>query len=308
MVMILFALRTLDVVGLTTVAGNQAIEKVTANALHILDLAGRSDLPVGRGAAASLLNTTCFAPELHGESGLGGFAFGRLNRTAEDSALDLMRKVLEPGDPVTVVATGPLTNLALFLVAEPELAMGIAKVSLMGGSTTLGNMTTHAEFNVFVDPEAADVVFGSGTPIDMYGLNVTVQVPLRDDLVREIRGQGTRVSAPLCGLLDFYLEATARHTRRREANLHDLCAAVGLVRPDLFDFRPMYVRVELHGELTRGMTVCDPRFGETPQEAAETPSRLLPSARGGRPNAQVAVGADGDSINRLLVEVLGSYS
>ena len=307
-VMILFALRTLDVVGLTTVAGNQAVEKVTANALHILELAGRSDLPVGKGAARSLLNSTCFAPELHGESGLGGFTFGELRTSPKGSALDLMRHALEGRDPITVVATGPLTNLALLLVDEPKLAMRIAKISLMGGSTGLGNMTTHAEFNVFVDPEAADVVFGSGIPIDMYGLNATAQVPLRDDLVQALRYQCTRVSTPLCALLDFYLCATAQHSGRREANLHDLCAAVGLVRPDMFEFRSMYVRVELHGELTRAMTVCDSRFGVTPQEAAETPSRLRPATLGHGPNAQVAVRANGDSINTLLLEVLGSYS
>lgn len=308
MVMILFALRTLDVVGLTTVAGNQSIEKVTANALHILELAGRCDVPVGVGAARSLSNTTCFAPELHGASGLGGFAFGRIGAWPKLSASDVMRHVLEAGSPVTVVATGPLTNLALFIVAEPKLALKIAKVSLMGGSTGLGNMTTNAEFNVFVDPEAADVVLASGIPIDMYGLNVTAQVPLRDELVEALRKQGTQLSVPLSALLDFYLRATARHIGRREANLHDLCAAVGLVRPDLFEFRTMYVRVELRGELTRGMTVCDPRFGDVPQEAAETPRRLLPRARRRRPNAQVAVRADGASINSLLLDVLGSYS
>lgn len=308
MVMILYALQTVDVLGITTVAGNQSIEKVTRNALSILEWVGRSGIPVARGAGRSLRNSTSYAPELHGDSGLDGFSFPAPSTVSQGDAVGFMRRALKAQDDVTIVATGPLTNLACLLVTEPVVATRVKKISLMGGSTGRGNMTTNAEFNIFADPEAADVVFASGIPIEMYGLNVTAQVPLGDELVSAMGRLPTRLAPALAALMGFYVSSTERLSGRREANLHDLCAVLGLVRPDLFEFEPMYVRVELCGELTRGMTVCDDRFGELGKEAAETPWTLRPEALGRGPNTRVAVRADGEAINAVLLEALGRYT
>lgn len=308
MVMLLVALKRVEVLGVTTVAGNQTIEKVTRNALKVLELAGARDVPVAQGAARSLLGTTCVAPEWHGESGLDGYDVPEpTTRPAAEHAVEFIHRVATAHDDVGVIATGPLTNLALALAQYPELASRIGAISLMGGSTSFGNMSPVAEFNIYVDPEAADAAFASGIPITMYGLNVTCQVPLDAVLVGKIRGLGNRIAEPVAGWLDFYLDRSEELLGRRVGFVHDLCALAGVVQPGLFEYTPAYVRVELTGRRTRGMTVCDQRFALVGEAQAERLGDLYADFDKARPNTQVGVRADADRVNEFMLAALAEY-
>src|SRR5829696_10260134 len=195
----------IELLGVTTVAGKVPLEKTTRNALRVLSLVGRPDVPVAAGAAAPLVRPLRTAEDIHGESGLEGpeipdASFGVAERGATELIADA---VSGSPEPVTLVPVGPLTNVALFLREHPELKERIARISLMGGSIGLGNTTPAAEFNIFVDPEAAREVFDSGLPVTMSGLDVTHQAgagPAERERLRAVGGLG----AVVAGLLDFF--------------------------------------------------------------------------------------------------------
>lgn len=197
----------LKVLAVTTSAGNQTQEKTLNNALRILTLLGRDDIPVAAGAPKPLARELIIADNVHGESGLDGPtlpdpAFAPQAMTA----LELMVKCLrESPEPVTLVPTGPLTNIALLLAAYPELKPNIARIVLMGGAAGAGNWTPAAEFNIYVDPEAADMVFQSGIPITMCGLDVTHEAQVMDEDIARVRAIANPVARCVAGLLDFFM-------------------------------------------------------------------------------------------------------
>ncbi|MGS0724227.1 nucleoside hydrolase, partial [Shewanella sp. 30m-9] len=195
----------LDVLAVTTSAGNQTPDKTLKNALRVLTLLGRHDIPVASGAPKPLARELIIADNVHGESGLDGPklpdpAFAPVEQTAIELMGD---KVRNSKQPVTLVPTGPLTNIALFLAAHPELHSNIDSIVLMGGAAGVGNWTPAAEFNIFVDPEAADMVFKSGLPIVMCGLDVTHEAQIMDEDIERIRAINNPIAQCVAELLDF---------------------------------------------------------------------------------------------------------
>ena len=195
----------LDIRGVSSVAGNQTIEKTTRNALRICTLLGIR-APVAMGLARPLLSEALTAPSVHGVSGLDGPALPEPDREAapERAPEQMARLLRESAEPLTIVATAPLTNVAALLLAHPELKANIAGISLMGGGLAHGNWTPAAEFNILADPEAADVVFRSGLPITMAGLDVTEQALLYPEDFARIRAVGNPVAETVAGWLDFF--------------------------------------------------------------------------------------------------------
>lgn len=283
----------LKVLAVTTSAGNQTPDKTLNNALRILTLLGRDDIPVAAGAPKPLARELIIAENVHGESGLDGPklpdpAFAPVAMTA----LELMAKCLrESPEPVTLVPTGPLTNIALLLAAHPELKSKIARIVLMGGAAGAGNWTPAAEFNIYVDPEAADMVFKSGLPITMCGLDVTHQAQVMDEDIERVRAITNPVAQCVAGLLDFFM---IYHRDPKwgfaGAPLHDPCTIAWLLAPALFHGIECRVDIETGGTHTSGMTVVD-RYGLTGKAA----------------NALVLLGLDRAGFIDLLVTRLRAF-
>ncbi|WP_324014909.1 pyrimidine-specific ribonucleoside hydrolase RihA [Aeromonas hydrophila] len=283
----------LKVLAVTTSAGNQTPDKTLNNALRILTLLGRDDIPVAAGAPKPLARELIIADNVHGESGLDGPklpdpAFAPMAMTA----LELMAKCLrESPDPVTLVPTGPLTNIALLLAAHPELKAKIARIVLMGGAAGPGNWTPAAEFNIYVDPEAADMVFKSGLPITMCGLDVTHEAQVMDEDIERVRAITNPVAQCVAGLLDFFM---IYHRDPKwgfaGAPLHDPCTIAWLLAPALFHGVECRVDIETGGTHTSGMTVVD-RYGLTGKAA----------------NALVLLGLDRAGFIDLLVTRLRAF-
>ena len=256
---LVLAHRHARVAGITTVSGNVPLAATTANALLLTALLG-VDTPVHAGAARPLVGKPQHAPHVHGESGLGD-----VTRMAHDKVAasdDGVGFLLDAVDPdVWVVALGPLTNVALAIERDPDWVKRIAGISLMGGSTDVGNVTRVAEFNVYADPEAAERVFRSGADITMCGLNLTHQVMTTDAVAERLRGAGTAVASFAAQVFDDLHGRIATLTGFREAALHDPCAVLAVTHPELIESAPRAVSVELDGTLTRGMTVVDQRRG-----------------------------------------------
>jgi inosine-uridine nucleoside N-ribohydrolase len=248
----------LELLAVTTVAGNATLPKTTRNALRILSLIGRADVPVGVGAAAPLERELRTAGDIHGESGMDGPeipepTFGPDGRGAAKLISD---KLEESPEPVTLIPVGPLTNVALLLQEHPETKEKISHVSIMGGSVGLGNTTPAAEFNIYVDPEAAREVFDSGLPITMCGLDVTHQAGAGREVRDRLRGIGN-FGGTVAGFLDFFAAAYKQVFDFDAPPIHDAVAVAAVLRPDLVKTRPMNVQVECGSDLTRGETVCD---------------------------------------------------
>lgn len=258
-IMLACASAELELAGVTTVAGNQTGEKTYRNALRTLTLIGRTDIPVARGADKPLLRPPTVAPEIHGVSGLDGADLPEpgFQGVAESAASFIVRTLMGSRNPLTLVPTGPLTNVALALLEEPKLAGKVERIVLMGGAVADSNITPAAEFNIYVDPEAAKIVFGSGIPIVMVGLDVTNKALLSFIDIDEMaswRGPVSRVVAPL---LRFFAQANRDIFGFAGAPLHDALAVAHLLRPEVIRTRRMNVEIETAGELTRGRTVAD---------------------------------------------------
>ena len=301
---ILLAAGTLDLRGVTTVHGNATVENTTINTCKVLELAGLDDVPVAVGAAQSLERRISHAPGVHGVTGMDGPDLPPPSmRPVSESALEFIARMAGEVDGLHLVATGPLTNIAAALQdCGEEAAARIAGISLMGGSTGQGNATAVAEFNIWADPEAADLVFRSGVPIKMVGLNVTRQVPATPAHRRRIRALGTRTARAVAELLDFFSEQLRRRYGLPGASMHDPLAVSALIDPRVLRFEPMQVDVELSGAHTRGMTVCDHRH-LSPESTGM--ARLRDPL--GRPNAEVAVAVDPERFWERFIEVLATY-
>lgn len=252
-ILLAIASEELDVKLITTCAGNQTIEKITSNALKLVSFIGEEQIEVAKGADKPLLRDLVVAPEAHGDSGLGEIELGEPSCSVSNrSALEAMRDVILTSDQkVTIVAIGPLTNVALLVKSYPEVVHKIEQLSIMGGACFGGNRTPVAEFNIYVDPEAAQIVFKSGIPITMFGLDVTHQVPMFKEEIERIRHIGNQTGEIVTGMLDFYFRDD------RVDAIHDPCAVAYLIDPTLFTLVPCNVEIETKGEFTRGQTVVD---------------------------------------------------
>ncbi len=248
--------KEIELLGITTVVGNSYLHNTTRNARIVLDMFDL-DLPVFPGCERPIMRDIVTAPEIHGKSGLDGAELPPPKRRIEKlHAVDFMAQTLERYDDVTIVATGPLTNLALLLVKHPYVAKRIASIVLMGGGIAFGNITPVAEFNIFVDPEAAKIVFGSGIPIVMAPLDLTHQIVVTEKEIEQMRSLGDRFNL-LADLLAFF-KATYKNIFGIDGvPLHDPATIMYLIRPDIFVSNEYYVDVETKGELTCGQTVVD---------------------------------------------------
>ena len=258
-IMLACASAELQVLGVTTVAGNQTGEKTWRNARRILTLIGRTDIPAARGADRPLLREPTVAPEIHGVSGLDGADLPEPGwRGLAEHAVDfLIRVIMGSREPVTLVPTGPLTNVALALLKEPVLARRLERIVLMGGAVYDSNITPAAEFNIYVDPEAAKIVFECGAPIVMVGLDVTNKARLSFADIDELGSWNGRVSRVVAPLLRFFARANHEIFGFDGAPLHDALAVAHLLKPEVIRTRRMNVAIETAGEHTRGRTVAD---------------------------------------------------
>lgn len=254
----------IDLVAVTTSAGNQKPEKTFHNARKLLALAGREDIPVAMGAAKPLLRDLIIAEDVHGKTGLDGAELPEpTTDPLKQSANDLLAETLRnSAEPITLVATGPLTNMAIFLLSHPELKSKIAQISYMGGACFGGNITPQAEFNIYVDPEAAEVVMQSGVPLAMFGLDVTLKAQLFDADISYIENIGNPVAKVMADLLKFFALTTtppflAGPDHVEGVHMHDPCAMAYIIDPTLFTTRKKHVEIDTKDGLSLGSTVVD---------------------------------------------------
>lgn len=287
---ILVALARADLVAVTAVSGNAPLSASVHNALITLQLAG-ADVPVHVGAERPLVREPRHAAYIHGESGLAGPVLPPLTRTASDvPAVDAILSAAAARDDLWLVATGPLTNVALALRADPRLADRLLGISIMGGNYGPGNVTAAAEFNIWADPEAAAEVFASGARLLMAGLDLTHQFMITPQRVAAVKALGTPLATFGAELLTYFSEAYARSFGGEpQGPLHDPCAVLALTDPGLFTTAAYHVAVEALGELTRGATVVDRRTGP----------------RSAEPNTTVLETIDDDAAFAVLLEALG---
>jgi inosine-uridine nucleoside N-ribohydrolase len=271
-----------ELVGVTTVAGNQTLEKTTANAIRVLDFAGRDDIQVAAGADRPLVRERHVAAHVHGETGLDGPELPPPQREPlEEHAVELLARTVHGA---TLVPIGPLTNVALLLAQYPEVRP--ARIVLMGGSIGLGNITPAAEFNIWEDPEAAARVFESGIEITMVGLDVTHQALLMTADAEQLRASG-RTGRMVAELYDFFHRYHARTYAFDGSPIHDALALAHVFRPELLRTEHRNVLVDTGPELSRGRTYVD---------------LWRRTERG--PNAHVAVEVDGRAFIEVLLERL----
>jgi inosine-uridine nucleoside N-ribohydrolase len=276
----------------TTVAGNQTLAKTTLNARRVMTLAGIHGVPLAAGADRPLMREPIVAGEIHGESGLDGYDFPAPAIDVDPRhASDLIIEILLGEERVTLVPTGPLTNVALAIRKQPAILPKIEEIVLMGGSASMGNVTPAAEFNIYADPEAAEIVFRAGVPVTMVGLDLTHQARLTPEIVNRIRGVKNTVADMAVGLITFFSSTYKNRFGFDAPPLHDPCAVARVINPAIVCSRPANVVVETRGAWTYGETVCD-LYGVT----------------GRAVNAQVATQLDVEAFWKLILDALASYS
>ena len=280
----------LDLRAITTVAGNGTLAKVTRNARRVCTLAGVRDVPVAAGAEGPLRGALVTAEHVHGESALDGPPLPEPDvpldpRTADELIAAVVAKSAEP---VTLIATGPLTNVATTLDRQADVARGLREIVLMGGSTGRGNHTPAAEFNVYVDPEAAERVFASGVPVTMVGLNLTHQAPATPDVVARLRALGTGLADVVVGWITYFGSTYEDLWGLAGPPVHDACAVAFAIDPTLIRCVDTFVAIETDGRWTRGATVVD-----------------LDGRLGRAPNARVALELD---VERFWDLVIGAVA
>ncbi|QDY68699.1 nucleoside hydrolase [Qingshengfaniella alkalisoli] len=279
----------IDLLGLTTVAGNVPLPLTTKNAQIICELAGKANTPIFKGADAPLKHKLVTAEHVHGETGLNGPTLPDptmpvRDQHAVDFIIDTLRN--EASDTITLCPLGPLTNIALALQKAPDIADRIQEIVLMGGAYfEVGNVTPTAEFNIYVDPEAADIVFKCGAPITVMPLDVTHKALTTQEHIQGFRDMDTKVGHAVVEWTNFFERFDKEKYSTPGAPLHDPCVIAYLIRPDLFSGRYINVEIEITSELTRGMTVAD-WWGVTDRE----------------PNATFMGDVDADAFFALLTE------
>lgn len=328
---LLLAMRSpeLKIEGITPVAGNVPLELTLPNALRMVEIAGRTDIPVAPGASRPLERRLVTATYAHGENGLGGAEFpAPKTKPIADTAADFIRRTVRkyPGE-VTLITLGPQTNVATALASDPELAKLIKGVVMMGGSLSGGNVTPSAEFNLYVDPEAARIVFQSGIPLSMVGLDVTRKTALTDAHVQRLEAAGTPVGKAAALIARNSINQNRAQGFLGGPNMHDPLAMAAFLDPSLITWKDYYVDIETKGELTAGETVgYSPVQGEQPRQpemeklAAERMAirGSAPTLAGSAtsavlrdkyvPNTKVAVDVDSARFFELLIGRLAAKS
>jgi purine nucleosidase/pyrimidine-specific ribonucleoside hydrolase len=279
----------IDLRAITTVAGNGTLQNVTRNARRICTLAGIRDVPIAAGADRPLRRPLEIAADVHGESALDGPALPEPGVPLDARpAHALIGDVVQASpDPVTLVATGPLTNVATVLQRRPETAGRLREIVLMGGSTDRGNTTPYAEFNIYVDPEAADVVFSSGVPVTMVGLNLTHQALATDAVLTRLRAMGTELGSVVAEWMTFFAATYRAVFGLSDPPVHDPCAVALVIDPDVIRCVDAFVAIETEGRWTRGATVVD-----------------LHGRLGRPPNARVAMQLDVERFWALVLDAV----
>jgi pyrimidine-specific ribonucleoside hydrolase len=304
---IFLALRSpeLKVEAITPVCGNVPLDLTLPNALRLLEIAERTDIPVAAGASHPLVRRLATAGHVHGVNGLAGVEFPEPKiKPVHETAPEIIRRIVRenPGE-ITIVAVGPLTNVALALRADPELASMVPSIVIMGGSLSGGNMTPAAEFNLYVDPEAARIVFDANIPLTMVGLDVTRKCLVSEQHIKQLEAANNPVSQAAGKIMRATYERMRHGGEVTDIALHDALAVASLIDHDVITRKDYYVEVETFGEWTAGQTLGYDGHGpvrKSPQmetSAPEPPPAELPF----KPNAQVAVGVDPDRFFRLLI-------
>ncbi|MBB1496406.1 nucleoside hydrolase [Propioniciclava sp. MC1595] len=250
----------IDLLGITTVGGNQTLSKVTHNTLSVARVARMSDVPVHAGCARPLVREVEVAEGIHGHSGLDGVELPEpISQIGSRHAVDYIIDTIMENEPgtVTLVPTGPLTNIALAVRKEPRIAERVQEVVLMGGGYHTGNWSATAEFNIIVDPEAAHIVFNEKWPLTMVGLDLTHQALATPEVEEKIKAIGSECSEFVLGLFAFFRKAYKEAQGFEHPPVHDPCTVAYLIDPTIVTTQKVPLDVELHGELTLGMTVAD---------------------------------------------------
>lgn len=305
-VALLLCLKKLDVVGITAVCGNVGLPFTQRNTRYVTEVAGRTDVPVYAGYDRPMFVPLKDAAYVHGSGGFGPVEVPEPKKQLEKQhAVDFIIETFMTRDDVSLITLAPLTNIAHAILREPMLKKRIPEILCMGGSTIYGNVTAAAEFNIHADPEAAKIVFESGIPIKMVGLNATRQQTLTKDLINRMQAidnDAARLAVKL---------GTHVLNRGRYASFCDACAVMWYVDDQVITKSvKMHVAVETKGEFTRGMTLCDirPFVGCRQEVDIEREWMAEPLTRSEEPNVDVAMELDQKRFDKVLLETLESYS
>lgn len=285
-ILLALAAPSLDVCAITTVAGNQTIDNVTRNALKILELCGRPDIPVGSGRSNPLMQKVAVGLA-HGASGMDGPVLPNPKASPSPlSAVELIAHTVESSNQkVTLIVTGPFTNIAVFLTAYPHLKDRIELISAMGGGVYQGNRGILGEFNIWNDPEAAKILFDSGIPVNLYGLDVTHKAIIKTTEFNLFRRRPDKISQFVADLLDFFSAGYMRSYKFADCPMHDSCAVAALIDPTLFTAHDAVLTLDVEGKLTRGAVSAD--------------MRVLPEII---PNGSVALDVDRSRFLQLILD------
>ena len=246
----------LNLLGVSTCAGNQTIDKTSKNALNLINFFVK-DILVAKGETNPIARKVKTCPEIHGESGLDGYTFPKYEEKFDQrKAYKFIIDTVLANKDIIVVTTGPMTNLALAIKKCPEITKNIKEIVLMGGSTTAGNITPEAEFNILVDPEAADICFKAGVPMRMLGLNVTRQILVTDEVIEGARKLNTRGSDLFVKLMLVFNENQRKFFGLQYGPLHDPATIISLINEKAFKFEPMYVEIDTTDTKYLGKTKC----------------------------------------------------
>jgi ribosylpyrimidine nucleosidase len=281
----------IDLLGITIVAGNQILDKTLVNGLHVCQQLGLDD-SVYAGMSLPMVRDQVVAANIHGESGLDGPVFGPLVKKAEKThAVQFIIETLmaSEGD-ITLVPTGPLSNIAMAMRLEPRIIPKIQEIVLMGGAYGLGNVTAAAEFNIFVDPEAASVVFRSGVPIVMMGLDLTNQAQCCPEIISRMEKISNTASKLFSDIMNFVLKTQKEAFGFEGSPLHDSTTIAYLIDPGCIELKPMHTEVDIRSELCYGRTVCD-YFNNSGKE----------------PNSKVALKLDANKFWDIVEECIRLY-
>ncbi|GER86190.1 ribosylpyrimidine nucleosidase [Dictyobacter vulcani] len=282
----------LELLAITTVAGNQSVEKTSLNALKVCSLAKILDVPVAKGMNQPLIRPARHAADIHGDTGMDGPEMPAPTCSlAPQHAVDLLIDLLlhSAGD-IILVPTGPLTNIAAAIRREPAILPKIQGISLMGGAISVGNVTASAEFNIWADPEAAELVFACGRPITMVPLEVTHQALATEEIMQRLHTLPGPVPAFVADLLHYFADSYRQVFGFPAPPIHDPCAVAAIIDPDVIAFKEMHVAIECRGHWTEGRTICD-IYGKS----------------GFSPNARVGYALSFERFWSLLLDTLQLY-
>jgi pyrimidine-specific ribonucleoside hydrolase len=283
----------LELEAITTVAGNQTLERVTLNARRICSIAGIRDVPIAAGRDRPLRRDPIIAGEIHGASGLDGVDWDEPTVSLDPrDGVDLIveRALADDTRPLTLVTVGPLTNVAAALRQAPEIAANLERISIMGGAIGLGNWTPSAEFNIHVDPEAAELVLGSGVPITLVPLEVTHQALATDEVIDRIAALDTPVSRVSVALMRYFAHTYREVFGFPAPAVHDPVAVAAVIDEEIVETRDLNVAIDTASELSAGRTVVD-----------------VYRTTGRAPNADVGVDLAVDRFWDLMLEALATY-